>query len=91
MTGFVPVMWLTWGALVVVMIGIKMYIGRLSKYEENQLILDDAFSNLKTEQAAIAEKVGKMQPVGTVTLWLVIAATLFVVGYYVLDVVKQFS
>lgn len=91
MTGFVPVMWLTWGALVALMIGIKMYIGRLSKYEENQLILDDAFSNLKTEQAAIAEKVGKMQPVGTITLWLVIAATLFVAGYYVLDVIKQFN
>ena len=91
MAGFVPTMWSVWGVLVVVMIGIKMYIGRVSKYEENQLILDDAFSHLKTEQAAIAAKLGKIQPIGTATLWLAGAATLFVVGYYVLDVIKQFN
>jgi hypothetical protein len=84
-------MWSVWGVLVVVMIGIKMYIGSVSKYEENQLILDDAFSHLKSEQAEIAAKVGKIQPIGTVTLWLASAATVFVIGYYVLDVIKQFN
>jgi hypothetical protein len=91
MTGFVPVMWLTWGALVVVMIGMKMYIGRLSRDENDQLVLDDAFNNLKTEQAASMARISKIQPIGTATIWLAGAATLFVIGYYVLDVIKQFS
>ena len=36
-------------------------------------------------------KVSKVQPIGTAALWLAGAATLFVIGYYVLDVIKQFS
>ena len=31
MTGFVPAMWLTWGVLVLIMLAIKIYIGRLSR------------------------------------------------------------
>ena len=73
------------------MLAIKIYIGRLSRDEDDQLILDDAFNHLKTEQAAIMAKVSKVQPIGTAALWLAGAATLFVIGYYVLDVIKQFS
>ena len=91
MTGFVAIMWAVWGVLVVVMLALKIYAGRLSRNEENQLVLDSAFDNLKTEQAAIADSMHKLEPIRKASLWLVVAATVFVVGYYAMDVVNQFK
>jgi hypothetical protein len=91
MMGFVPVMWIAWGGLVLLMLVLKIYIGRLSRDENDQLVLDDAFNNLKTEQAANIARISKVQPIGTATIWLAGAATLFVIGYYILDVIKQFN
>ena len=37
MTGFVPVMWAVWGVLVLITLGLKLYTGRLSRDEDDQL------------------------------------------------------
>ena len=34
MTGFVPVMWLVWGVIVVILLALKLYSGRLSRDED---------------------------------------------------------
>ena len=91
MTGMIQTMWIVWGVIGLLFLATKMYIGRLSKYEENQLILDDAFSQLKTEQDAIQASIHKFVPIQLASQWLFIAATLFVVGYYALDVINQFN
>ena len=91
MTGFVLYMWIVWGVLAVLFAAIKIYSGRLSQNEENQLILDDAFSQLKNEQAAIQANVHKLAPIKMASLWLWVAASVFIVGYYVLDVINQFK
>jgi hypothetical protein len=91
MTGIVPVMWAVWGVLVLIMLALKIYSGRLTRDEDDQLVLDSAFDHVKAEQAAIIEKVHKIQPLRTVSLWLAVAATVFVVGYYVVDVLNQFK
>ncbi len=91
MTGIVPVMWAVWGVLVLIMLGLKIYSGRLTRDEDDQLVLDSAFDHVKAEQAAIIEKVHKIQPLRTVSLWLAVAATVFVVGYYLLDILSQFK
>ena len=90
MTGLVSTMWMVWGVLALLFAGIKVYSGKISQNEENQLILDDAFSHLKTEQAAIQANVHRLAPFKMVSLWLLVAATVFIVGYYVVDVVNQF-
>jgi hypothetical protein len=91
MTGFVPVMWMTWGLLVLLTLALKVYTGRLSRDEDDQLILDDAFDHLKTEQAAIVARVNKVQPLRIASMWLSIVATVFVIGYYVWDIFVQFK
>jgi hypothetical protein len=91
MTGFVPVMWAVWGAFVLFVLILKLYISRLSKYEDDQLILDEAFSHVKAEQAAIMAKVHRIQPVNRAVLVLTGVMTLVVIGYYVLDVINQFK
>jgi hypothetical protein len=91
MTGFVPVMWVIWGVLVLLMLVLKIYTDRLSRDEDDQIFLDDAFSHMKTEQATIVAKVNKVQPLKKASMWLAVAATVFVIGYYAFDVVGQFK
>jgi hypothetical protein len=91
MTGFVPTMWLIWGVLALVVAGLKIYSNSLSQNEDDQIILDDAFSNLKTEQAAIVARVNKLAPFKVVSLWLFVAASVFVAGYYIMDIFNQFK
>ncbi len=87
---FVPAMWTIWGALVLLFSALKLYISRLSRDEEDQLILDESFEHLRLEQAAIVAKVNKVEPVEHAVLWVLCAMSLFVVCYYILNMVNQF-
>ncbi|MGA2086771.1 MAG: hypothetical protein ABSG60_14770 [Terracidiphilus sp.] len=91
MTGFVPVMWTVWGVLVLFLIVLYLYQSRLTRDEDDQIILDDSFDRVKTEQAAIVEKVKKIEPLVRLAMGLAGAATLVVIGYYILDFIKQFK
>ena len=88
---FVPIMWSVWGVLVLFMAAMFIYRSNLTKNEEDQIFLDDSFEHEKTAQAAITARVNKVQPVLRAAMALVGIATLFVIGYYVLDVFNQFK
>lgn len=88
---FVPVMWIVWCALVVVTFSLHLYRSRLTRDEEDQIFLDDSFEQEKSEQATIAAKAAKIEPFLKIGMWLVAAATLVVIGYYVwyiLDILR---
>jgi hypothetical protein len=87
----VPVMWSVWGFLVLILAVVWLYRSRLERDEEDQIFIDDAFSHEKNAQAAILEKVNKVQPIMRVMLILTGVATLFVIGYYVFDILNQFK
>jgi hypothetical protein len=91
MTAIAPVMWAVWGALVALMLGLKIYTVRLSRDEDDQLILDSAFDHVRDEQAAIIAKVHKVEPFQKLTMWLVIAMTVVVIAYYLVDFFSQFK
>ena len=90
MTGFAPVMWSVWGAFVLLFIVVKIFTGRVARDEDSQIFLGDAMQKEKFAQAAIVEKVNKIEPVRKATLVLVGLSTVFVVGYYLFDIYKQF-
>jgi hypothetical protein len=90
MTGFVPVMWSVWGVLVLLLAIVNLYASRLARDEESQIFLGDSFEQEKSAQAEIVARVNKVEPIKKLALWLVGAMTLFVAGYYLLDVIKQF-
>jgi hypothetical protein len=79
-------MWSVWGSLVLLVICLKIYGGRLTRNEDDQIILDESFDNVRIEQAAIAARVAKLEPVQRTVFWLTAAATSVVVVYYVRDV-----
>ncbi len=87
----VPVMWAVWGALAVITAAIYIYRSRLTRDEDDQIYLDDAFSHEKAAQAEIAAKVAKVEPVLRAFIWLVGVATVFVIGYYIWDILTQFK
>jgi hypothetical protein len=91
MQGFAPIMWSVWGVLVLFVLALKVYSGRLTRDEDDQLILDDSFNHVKNEQAAMMAKVQKIEPITRVALWITAAMTLVVIGYYVMDFMNQFK
>ncbi len=88
---FVPLMWVLWGVALFFMVGVGIYSSRVAKNEEDQLFLTDSSSNARSEQDAIAMRIGKIQPLKRTALVLVGAMTLVVVGYYLLDMIRQFK
>ena len=88
---FVPTMWIIWGVLAALLAGLHVYKSRLERDEDDQLFLDDSFDHMKNAQAALVAKVHQIEPVERVALWLTVAATIFVIGYYVVDFLNQFK
>lgn|GEM_PF-703224 len=88
---FVPTMWTVWAVFAVALAGLHAYKSRLERDEDDQIFLDDSFDHMKNAQEALVARVHKIEPVERVALWLAVAATLFVVGYYVVDFLNQFK
>ncbi len=87
----VPVIWSVWALCVLFVAVMYLYRSRLTRDEDDQIFLDDSFSHERTAQAAIAEKVHKIEPVVRASIWLAGAATVMVVAYYIWDIFVQFK
>ncbi len=87
----VLVMWALWGVSLVFMAGVSIFAARLGRNEEAQIFLAESSNQEKLEQDAIAAKVSKIRPLKVTSLGILGVMTLLVVGYYVVDVFKQFG
>lgn len=86
---FAPVMWTVWSAFVIVMAALYVYRSNITKNEEDQIFLDDSFEHEKVEQAVIAARVSKIEPLVRISRWVVVAMSVFVIAYYVRDIMLQ--
>ena len=59
---FYPVMLSIWGVLAVVVAALFLYRTSLTRDEDDQIYLDDAFQHEKAAQEAIIAKVNKIEP-----------------------------
>ena len=84
-------MWSTWSALVVFVLALYVYRSRLTRDEEDELFLGEAFAGERAAQESIRVRVAKIEPTIRITRWVVLAATLVVVAYYVHDFMVQFQ
>lgn len=85
------VIWSVWLAFVLFMAALYIYRTTLTRDEEDQIFLDDAFAHERTEQAVITSRVSKIEPLLRVSHWLVAAMSLIVVAYYVRDILAQLN
>jgi len=87
----VSVVWSVWSLCVLFVAVMYLYRSRLTRDEDDQIFLDDSFSHERTAQAAITEKVHRIEPVIRASIWLAGAATVLVIGYYIWDIFVQFK
>ena len=88
---FVPVMWGVWGVLALVTAVLYLYRSSLTRDEEDQVFLDDAFEHERAAQAGIVERVQKIEPALRASVWAAGAASVVVVLYYAFDIIQQFK
>jgi hypothetical protein len=86
---FPTVMMIVWGALVVITGALVFYRARLQGNEMDLVSLNETFARERAENEALAAKVNKIQPAIRVMTWLVIVATVVVVGYWAWDFAQQ--
>lgn len=89
--GLLPVMWVLWGVSLALTAGVSLYAARLGRNEESQIFLADSSSHERSEQEAIAVRIGRIQPLKRSVLALAGLMTLLILAYYILDVFRQFS
>lgn len=91
MSNLVPILWSAWGVVVIAFAVLYVYRSTLTRDEEDQVFLDDAFEHEKTAQAAIVERIRKIEPAVRISLWLSAAMTAVVIVYYIHDMFRQFQ
>ncbi|MGO9637151.1 MAG: hypothetical protein ACLPXT_07665 [Terracidiphilus sp.] len=88
---FATVMMISWAVLVVITGVLVFYRARLQGDEIDQVSLDDTFAREAAENAALASKVNKVQPLIHVMSWVVGIATGIVMVYWIWDFIVQFK
>jgi len=89
MTVSAIVVWSVWVVFALLMAVLYIYRSTLTRDEEDQIFLDESFHHEKAQQAAIAARVAKVEPLVRIARWLVVAMTVVVIAYYVRDVMLQ--
>jgi transposase len=87
----VPVVWSVFGICLLFTSFMHMYRARRTRDEEDQIFLDDSFSHQRSDQAAIAAKVEKIEPLVKASVWLAGGGAVLVVAYYLWDIFNQFK
>jgi hypothetical protein len=75
-------MWIVWGVVAAITLGLYAYRSRIERDEEGQIFLDEAFDHEKAVQTDILRRVNRIQPVVRTSLALTLLMTLLVIGYY---------
>jgi hypothetical protein len=91
MMNWVPVIWSVWGATILLMAVVRLYASRLGKDEEDQVFLSDSSSHERIEQAAIALKVERVEPLKKTAMLLAASMTIVLFVYYAIDMARQFK
>lgn len=84
-----PVLWIVWAGVTAVMLILLGYRGTLTRYEEDQIFLDDAEAHQKNEQTAILAKVAKIQPYIRLSIGATVLMSVCIIGFYVWDAVRH--
>lgn len=84
-----PVLWIVWAGATATMLILLAYRGTLTRYEEDQIFLDDAGDHQKNEQAVILQKVNKINPFVRVATGATCVLSAGILGIYIWDAVRH--
>jgi hypothetical protein len=84
-----PVLWVAWGAVAAVLLVLLGYRGTLTRYEEDQIFLNEAVTMEAQEQGDIQRKLLKIRPFLMVMVWMIGLLTAGILGMYIRDAVAH--
>ena len=85
-----PALWIVWGVFAAVLLMVLLYRGTISRYEDDQLFLDDISDRQHQENDAIIRKLNKLQPVLRALTGVTTILTATILGIYAWDAIKLF-
>lgn len=86
-----PVLWIVWAGVAAILLILLGYRGTLTRYEEDQIFLDDAENHQKTEQNALLLKVQKVTPYIRIAITATCVMSAWIIGMYVWDAIRHLS
>ncbi len=55
---FVPILWIVWAVFAAILLSLLLYRGTITRYEDDQLFLDDISDRQHKENDAIIRQIG---------------------------------
>lgn len=83
------ILWIVWAGVLAILLILLAYRGTLTRYEEDQLFLDDAGNHQKQEQTEIVTKVNKIQPWVRIATGATCVLSACILGIYIWDAVRH--
>jgi hypothetical protein len=81
----IPMLLIVWAAITACFLGLLAYKGQITRYEEDQLFLNENTSHEQQEQTEIIRKVNRIQPFVRVFGVAAAALTAGIVGIFTYD------
>lgn len=85
MMSAIPALLLIWALIAACFLALLAYKGQLTRYEEDQLFLNETESNEQREQSEIVRKVAKLAPLVRIFGIAAAVMTVCIVGIYTYD------
>jgi hypothetical protein len=85
-----PALWIVWAVFAAILLMLLLYRGTISRYEDDQLFLDDISDRQHQENDAIIRKLNKIQPVLRALTGVTTILTATIIGIYAWDAIKLF-
>jgi hypothetical protein len=86
----ISVLWIVWAVFAVCLLSLLLYRGTITRYEDDQLFLDDISARQHQENDAIIRKLDKIQPYLKIFTGVTSVLTAAIVGIYAWDAIKTF-
>lgn len=87
--GYMPVVWIVWAGIITFLLILLVYRSNITRYEEDQIFLDDAGSHQKKEQEDLLVRERKIQPLIRVVTGVTCVLTAGILGVYVWDALQH--
>jgi H+/gluconate symporter-like permease len=86
----IPLMWAIWAGLTTTLLVLLLYRSNLTRYEEDQIFLEESSERQNKDQQELLKKVNRVTPLVKIVTVCTCAMTAAILGFYVWDAVKQF-
>jgi sensor domain CHASE-containing protein len=87
---FVPTLWIVWAVFAALLLALLLYRGTITRYEDDQLFLDDISDRQHKENDAIIRKLNQLQPILRIFTGVTSLLTATLIALYAIDAIKTF-